>query len=202
MRHILDLVLGTLLFAPVAACAGRYDDGSDEARLAAAVVADAREQVGMELQLDPDLSAVAREHSEVIATGTTQGMHEFLRECLSAHGVMDPFPYVFYGSGPPDRTEEIEQRLREHLRLLPATERKLYTHVGVGIHVVRRRRFLAPAPESFVTILLTQRAVSFSPIPADLRPGERFLFEGELHAPFRDPEILITRPDGNTDVLD
>ena len=53
-----------------------------------------------------------------------------------------------------------------------------------------------------IVSLLTQRAVSFTPIPEDLRPGDRFLFEGELHVPFREPEILLTRPDGNTDILE
>jgi uncharacterized protein YkwD len=200
--HLMERVVAALLLTPIAAGATRNDPGDAEDRLAAAVVAYARAHGGIELQVDPDLSAAAREHSEILATGTTQSTQEFLRQCLSAHGVMDPFPYVFYGSGPPERTEEIEQRLQEHLRQLPATERRLYTHVGVGIHTLRRRRLLARVQESFVTVLLTQRAVSFSPLPADLRPGERFLFEGELHPPFRDPEILITRPDGNTDVLD
>jgi uncharacterized protein YkwD len=109
---------------------------------------------------------------------------------------------VFYGSGPPSRLSEIEARLRVQLMQFPEIERRLYTHFGVGIHSVTHRSFLRVRREIYVTVLFTQRSVSFAPLPAIFRPGDRFVFEGELHAPFRQPQILLTQPDGNTVVLD
>ncbi len=173
-----------------------------ESGLVASVRSQALARCGCGLQADAELTAAAREYSEIVATGAALDAHGVLRQSLSARGVLDPFPYVFYGSAPPQRMQEIETRLRLQLARLPEAELRLYTHVGVGIHARTRRRFLTRQVEWFVTVLLTQRAVSYSPLPLDPRPGERFLFEGEVHPPFREPQVLLTRPDGNTDVLD
>ena len=173
-----------------------------ESDLTASVRSQALARCGCGLQADAELTAAAREYSEIVATGAALDAHGVLRQSLSARGVLDPFPYVFYGSAPPERFGEIANRLRVQLERLPEAEIRLYTHVGVGIHSRTRRRFLTRHVEWFVTLLLTQRAVSYSPLPRDPRPGERFLFEGEVHAPFREPQVLLTRPDGNTDVLD
>jgi len=185
--------------------AGLSDDAAlraGEERLAAAARAAALESCQCSLLDDPDLQRAAREHSEILASGVTPETHGFLRQALSSRGVLDPFPYVFHGSGPPERLDQMADRLRQHLRDIPEAEMRLYTHVGVGIKVRATRRFLVRRVEWFVTVLLTQRAVAFSPLPADLRPGERFLFEGEVFPPFRDPQVLLTHPDGNTDILD
>lgn len=173
-----------------------------EERLASAARAEALASCQCGLQDDPDLTQAAREHSEMLAAGAALETQGFLRQALSSRGVLDPFPYVFHGSGPPERLEQMEASLREHLKALPAAEMRLYTHVGVGIHARTTRHFLVRRTEWYVTVLLTQRALAFSPLPQEFRPGERFLFEGELFAPFRDPKILLTHPDGNTDVLE
>ena len=173
-----------------------------ESGLVASVRSHAISRCGCALQGDPELNAAAREYSEIVASGAALDAHGVLRQSLSARGVLDPFPYVFYGSAPPERFGEVEERLLAQLARLPEAEIRLYTHVGIGIHARTRRRFLTRQVEWYVTVLLTQRAVSYSPLPRDPRPGERFLFEGEVHAPFREPQVLLTRPDGNTDVLD
>jgi uncharacterized protein YkwD len=173
-----------------------------EARLAAAARVAALESCQCSLQDDPDLALAAREHSEILAAGVSPETHGFLRQALSSRGVLDPFPYVFHGSGPPERLDEMEMGLRQHLRDIPEAEMRLYTHVGVGIQARRTRHFWKHQVQWFVTVLLTQRAVAFSPLPTDPRPQERFLFEGEVFPPFRDPRVLLTHPDGNTDVLD
>ena len=168
-----------------------------ELQLATGVRAWFLERFGTTLHADEALTRAAREHSEVLSTGARLDTHEFLRQSLSRHGVLDPFPYVFHGYGPTSALGEIQRRLLIHLAQLPLEERSLYTHVAVGVHERTVGRFLKRT-ETFVTVLLTQRAVSFSPIPVDLRPGERFLLEGEIHPPFRDPEILLTTPRGET----
>lgn len=197
------LAVAAFATVPVAVRPGSDDLLREGERdLVRAVTNHARDEWRTRLLDDADLAAAARQHSEVLATGVQLDTHEFLRQSLSTHGVLDPFPYVFYGSGPAHALDEIERRLLEHLKRLQRLERGLYTHLGVGIFERVHRRLLRTQREWFITVLLTQRAVTFSPIPSDPRPGERFLFEGEIHAPFRDPEVLITHPDGNTDVLD
>jgi len=173
-----------------------------EARLGELVRDRVSQRNGCRLQMDPELCAAAREWSELVAAGVVSDGHELLRSSLSARGILDPFPYVFYGSAPPERFDEIETRLRAQLLRLPEAEAKLYTHLGVGLHEHTTRRYLVRRTEWFVTVLLTQRAVSFSPLPGDPRPRERFLFEGEVYPPYREPKVLLTRPDGNTEVLE
>lgn len=198
-----SIAVAALAAAPVVVRPGPGDERVDvERRLVGSVTNHARDVWRTRLFEDPALAAAAREHSEVLATGVRLDTHEFLRQSLSAHRVLDPFPYVFYGSGPEHALDEIQRRLLTHLGRLPRTERALYTHVGVGVFERVERRLLRSRREAFVTVLLTQRAVTFSPIPSGLRAGERFLFEGEIHSPFREPRVLVTKPDGNTDVLD
>ncbi len=191
-----------LALVPAVCRPGLAEPRAAESRLAAVVHRYAMESCACRLQEDPDLAGAAREFGEILATGVVPDTHEFLRQSLSARGVMDPFPYVFYGSAPPERLGELVQRLEDRLRRLPVAELRLYTHMGVGVHARSRRQFLSRRVEWFVAVLLTQRAISFSPLPLDPRPGERFLFEGEVYPPFHEPQVLLTRPDGNTDVLE
>ena len=200
LRHAIFLAACAILL--VASPMGAAPQGlQKEAELEAAVRGWFQDRLGTVLRLDPALSVAAREHSEVLSTRARLETHEFLRQALSRHGVLDPFPYVFHGYGPVGSLPEIQRRLLLHLAQLPAEERNLYTHIAVGVYERSRGRFLFKRSEIYVTVLMTQRSVSFSPIPVDLRPGDRFLFEGEVHAPFRDPQILLTSPRGETQTL-
>jgi uncharacterized protein YkwD len=193
------ILLAALAILLVATPMGAASRGSTlEAELESAVREWFADRFGTTLLGDEALAQAAREHSEVLATGARLETHEFLRQAMSRHGVLDPFPYVFHGQGPEDALDEIERRLLLHLAQLPHEERALYTHLAVGIHRSHRGPFFARRNELTVTVLLTQRSISFSPIPSDLRPGDRFLFEGEVHPPFSDPEILLTSPRGET----
>lgn len=204
MRTRAWILLLALLGVPPAAAAPRLaPDSTRERALEAGIVAFAHERFGIELRSEEPLRAAARELSLVRAAGLEVQPHEFLRQAESRHGVLDPFPYVFYGSAPAGREATIAERLRQHLEALSPRERRLYTHVVAGVVEQRVRRFLLPTRRTvFVTLLLSQRALSFTPFPADLEPGARFEFEGEVHAPFREPQILLTRPDGRVSTLD
>jgi len=171
-----------------------------EAGIEAAVQRWSSESLGREWVVEPTLREVAREHSEVLAAGGALETPEFIRQALSERGLIDPFPFVFHGRASGRGLAELEARLISALDGLPIGERALFTHVACGI-VERRRHLLAPRNYT-VTALLSQRAISFAPFPAELRPGDPIRFEGELHAPFREPEILLTRPDGSTIALD
>jgi uncharacterized protein YkwD len=196
LSAILLAVLAILVVAtPMAATAPGH---VLEADLESAVRDWFSQRFGTTLLGDEALTLAAREHSEVLATGARLDTHEFLRQALSRHGVLDPFPYVFHGQGPVHALGEIRRRLLHHLEQLPHEERALYTHLAVGIHQSSRGPFFARHREMTVTVLLTQRSISFSAIPSDLRPGDRFLFEGEVHPPFSDPEVLLTSPRGET----
>lgn len=202
MRRRAIIACLVALFSTVAGSHGSQP-ATHESRLRATLGLFASHAFPAGLKHDPALADAARQHSEVLATETRIDTHEFLRQALSQLGVLDPFPYVFYGSGPESRFEEIETRLRTQLLQLPEVERRLYTHFGVGVQVVKRRGlFFRTRHEFYVTVLLTQRAVSFAPLPGHVSPGDCFVFEGELHPPFSQPEILLTQPDGDTRVLD
>ena len=197
----LPWIIGLVAFLAALPAAGGEGPSRAEARLEAAAQEFAAARFGVELRTDPALRAVAREHALLAASGVVVDTQEFLRQAESAHGILDPYPYVFYGSAAASDVAEIERRLLRACADFAPSERRLYTHVAVGV-VERRRGWLRHEGQDYVTVLLTQRAVSFAPLPAESRPGDRVLFEGEVHAPFRDPEILLTRPDGNTEVLD
>src|SRR5262245_8195958 len=107
-------------------------DSTTERELEAEIVAHALERWGLELRSEEPLRAAARELSLVRAAGLEVRPHEFLREAESRNGVLDPFPYVFYGSAPPGRAGAIASLLREHLERLSPRERRLYTHVVAG----------------------------------------------------------------------
>ena len=200
LRYAILLAASAILL--VAAPMGAAPQGHQkEIELQDAVRSWFHEQLGTTLSVDAALTQAAREHSEVLSTRALLDTHEFLRQALSRHGVLDPFPYVFHGYGPQGSLPEIQRRLLLHLSQLAREERGLYTHIAVGVHQRTRGRFFFKRTEMYVTVLMTQRSVSFSPIPTDLRPGDRFLFEGEVHSPFRDPEKLLTSPRGETVTL-
>jgi uncharacterized protein YkwD len=182
---------------------GGHSQTGVEERLETAIVEHLRAIGRVELRPDAALRAVAREHSEVLAAGGGIDTYEFLRMSESAHDILDPFPYAFCGSTPDGGLDELEHRLLRGLDGIAPGERRLYTHVAVGVVERARRRALWSRESVYhVTALLTQRAVSFAALPEVARPGERVVFEGEIHAPFRDPEILVTRPDGTTGELE
>ena len=200
-RPWLLAALVAALFAARLVAAGTAPSPA-EARLENAVVDFVAQQVDTDLRPDAALRAVAREHSEVLAAGGGIASRDFLRQSESAHGLLDPFPYVFYGSAPGQGLEDLGARLLGAIARLSGGEKRLYTHVAVGICERRRPWYRrSREPRYHVTVLLSQRAVSFTPWPQELRPGERFLFAGEVHPPFREPELLLTRPDGSTAVL-
>jgi len=171
-----------------------------ESRIETVVQRWAAESLQRDWVAEPTLREVAREHSEVVAAGATIETPEFIRQALSERGLVDPFPFVFHGQASSRGLDELEARLLAALDGLAPGERTLFTHAACGI-VESKRHLLAPRSYT-VTVLLSQRAISFAPWPAELRPGDRIRFEGELHPPFREPEVLLTRPDGSTIALD
>ena len=90
--------------------AGTADTADLENRLETAVRNDALQKLNLELRSEDPLRAVAREHSLVLSTGVDIDSHEFLRQSLSAHGILDPFPYVFYGSAAGSELAELQSR--------------------------------------------------------------------------------------------
>ncbi len=173
-----------------------------ETQLEAELIARAGERYGLDLRSDPALREAARELTVVRAAGADIDPHEFLRAAESAHGVLDPFPYVLLGEATPKRLATLPDDLLAALGRMPLEERRLYTHVAVALLETGERRPAIFGPRvCFATLLLTQRAISFSPLPDDLQAGERFLFDGEIHAPFREPQVFVTWPDGASEEL-
>ncbi len=189
-----------LVVALVAAGGGAPVPHPLESRIEAAVQRWAAASLRRDWVAEPTLREVAREHSEVLAAGAEIETPEFIRQALSERGLLDPFPFVFHGQASSRGLAELEARLIAALDGLAPGERTLFTHAACGI-VERKRNFFGSRSYT-VTVLLSQRAISFAPLPAELQPGDRIRFEGELHPPFREPEVLLTRPDGSTIALD
>lgn len=196
----LRLLLFGLVLAPLPAAAAPRP-ATDIERLLEARLVSGAESLGVELRCEDPLREAARELAIVRAAGQEVEAHEFLRQAYSQRGVLDPFPYVVYGSVLRGGEMAIAAQLLDHLAELSARERRLTTHVAAGVVERSRRRFFGRERTLFVTLVLVQRALSFAPYPHPLHPGDRFLFEGEVHPPFRRPEILLTRPDGDVVTL-
>lgn len=195
-------IISILLLALAAASAGEPVRHPVEARVETMLQRWVAGSLQRDWVAEPALRVVAREHSEVMLTGASVDTPEFIRQGLSERGLLDPFPFVFHGRASSRGLAELERRLVAALEGVAPGERALFTHVACGI-AERKSRFPFLAPSQYaVTVLVSQRAISFAPFPADLRPGDRLRFEGELHPPFREPEVLLTRPDGSTVTLD
>jgi uncharacterized protein YkwD len=187
-----------------AAAAGMADDRREaelEQRFATDVALRAADAFGLELRSDPALAEVARELASMHANGVEIDTHEFVRQAGSARGVLDPFPYVFFGSSPATRLGELQRELIANVRRMSIEERRLYTHIACGLVPSPRRSFIG-ARRLHLAVLMTQRALSFAPLPAEPRPGDRILFDGVVHAPFREPQVFVTWPDGQAAELE
>lgn len=192
--------IGALAVAATAGCASPQEH-SRETQLETEIVASAAE-MGVELRPDPALRQAARELTEIRAAGVDVDPHETLRQAESAHGVLDPFPYLLTGTAAPAKLGLLRDQLLQALANQPGDERRLFTTLAVAL-VPERGRAAPFAPRRVhATFVLAQRAVSFAPVPDDARPGDRLLFEGEIHAPFHDPQLFITWPDGQAEELE
>lgn len=183
--------------------AGAGNLRTPEDRLEAEVVAYARDRHGLELHTEESLRDVARQHSRALAHDLQIETQDFVRLALSASGLLDPFPYIYFGSTLDGGIGQLEHELRRILDELPAGERRLYTHVACGaVRVDARSRWWRREKRWYITVLLSQRAITYASLPEEIRPGDRCLFEGEIHAPFREPRVLLTAPNGHTQELD
>jgi uncharacterized protein YkwD len=188
----------------IVAAAASAEDGRTaafEQRFEADVARRAADAFGLELGVDAALRDVAREVASMHADGIEVDTHEFVRQAGSARGVLDPFPYVFFGTAPAARLSDLQRQLVDNLRRMSIEERRLYTHFACGVVQARRRSPFGPR-RLHVAVLLSQRALSFTPLPTEPRPGDRFLFDGEVHRPFREPQVFVTWPDGRAVELD
>jgi len=201
MRKSLAALAVTGMIAVAAGCASPQARDR-ELDLEAGIVARAAD-LGVELRPDAALRRAARELTEIRAAGGNIDPHETLRLAESANGVLDPFPYLLTGTATPAKLESLRDDLLQALAKQPADERRLFNTVAVALVPESGRR---PAPFAarrvHATFVLSQRAVSFAPLPDDARPGDRLLFEGQIHAPFHEPQIFVTWPDGQADELE
>ena len=194
--------IATLTLVAAAACTGgERQEAALEERFATDVALRAADAYGVELRADPALAEVARELASMHAADVDVETHEFVRQAASARGILDPFPYVFCASAPATRFGDVQRQLLDNLRAMSVEERRLYTHLACGVVPARDRSWFGPR-RLFVVALLTQRALSFAPLPQEPLPGERFQFDGAVHPPFREPQVFVTWPDGHAVELD
>lgn len=180
-------------------CGAAPDDAGSSAELAieSHLVRVAADTLGMSLQPDSTLRSAARDLALLIAGGFAGDVQEALRQATSEQCALDPVPYLVYGTSDAEWPAELLRRFQAGLAAMPARERRLCTHVAVGIAAHRQRRGLLPSRRVWsVMLLVSQRALAYQRFPVAGQPGDRFLFEGEIFAPFRTPQILLTDPSG------
>jgi uncharacterized protein YkwD len=174
-----------------------------EIALEAAVLRNAADSLGLDLVVDPALRQAARDVALLTGAGFAGDVQEALRQAASEQGALDPIPFVVYGTTAQAWPAELLRRFEAGLASLPPRERRLCTHVAVGVVACRSRRFgILPHRTWSALLLVSQRAITFSRLPAEPQPGERFTFAGEVFPPFRSPEVLLTDPNGRVRVLD
>jgi hypothetical protein len=62
---------------------------------------------------------------------------------------------------------------------LSGRERRLYTHVAAAVETrSMRRNLIFREKKAWITIVLTQRSISFSPLPEIIVPGDRYCLRG------------------------
>ncbi len=173
-----------------------------EREFEAGIIREATDRSRMTLASDASLRGAARDVALLLSAGFDGDVPETLRQAASARGALDPIPFLVYGASPTPDAGEILQRFQAGLASMPARERSLCTHVAAGVVQARRGdHFLSPR-RWWVLLLVSQRALAYGTLPAELRPGDRFVFEGEIFSPFREPELLLTDPEGRVQRLD
>lgn len=138
---------------------------------------------------DGRLYAAARELAEV-APRRGPLAYPVIEFALQRHGIIEPSPHLFIVWGPSSE-DWVIGRVAEQLPALLGSSP--YARLGVGV---------ARRGDDEVTVLAFQPSfIETGPIPRRLEPGGRVHLEAAIRAPYTDPEMFVTREDGNVQRL-
>ncbi|HWM86682.1 MAG TPA: CAP domain-containing protein [Kofleriaceae bacterium] len=184
----------TIELAPDSPAARAYNDPriapAPRSALADAVIREV-ERISSELGKpapapDGRLYAAARELAEV-APQDAPLVYSLIEFALQRNGIIEPSPHLVVVWGPSDE-ESLIASLAERLPgILGSSE---FARLGVG--VARR------GGGDEVTVLAFQSSfIETGPIPRRLERNDRLQIQAAIKPPYADPEVFVTREDGN-----
>jgi uncharacterized protein YkwD len=112
---------------------------------------------------------------------------------LQRHGIIEPSPYMLVVSGDIDEAEEIAEQLKS--RITSGLESGSNMRVGVG--AAKRN----PDGTGFVVFALQASGVATAPIPRAVPAGADITIDAVVDVRYRDPELFVTRNNGQTEHL-
>jgi uncharacterized protein YkwD len=186
--------LPVVAFEPRTAGATHYAGEGQEvpdsalARATREVVSRVAGQLGLPApQADGRLFAAMAELSTLVPD---EGViaYSLVEFALQRHGIVEPSPHLFVVWGDLGDPYSIAQQLEPKLPQLISASGKTRFAVGAS------RR---PSGEGVVVFALQTSSVALRPIPRALPVGGKIRVEGEILAPFRDPEVFVTEESGS-----
>jgi uncharacterized protein YkwD len=107
---------------------------------------------------------------------------------LAHYGLPEPAPHLLMSrssAGP-----EAERVIRQHTAAEVADVMRTAAIARIGVGIDRQ------ADATYVVIALQERHVELGPVPRQLPPGGKAEIAGRLESHYRDPEVVITAPNG------
>jgi uncharacterized protein YkwD len=139
---------------------------------------------------DGRLYAAARDLAEVTpADGPL--VYSLIEFALQRHGIIEPSPHLVVVWNPGDASSLVSSLAPSLPTILRSTD-----FVRLGIGLAKRDR-----GEEVVVLAFQSSFIETSPIPRRLERGGRASIEASIGGAYSDPEVLVTREDGNVQRL-
>jgi uncharacterized protein YkwD len=139
---------------------------------------------------DARLFRACNELAQIVPEDGVLG-YSLVEFALQRHGIIEPSPYLLVVWGDVEHPELIVEQLKPRLAEILADG----ATARVGIGAVKRNADGSGA----VVFALQASGVSTSPIPRSVTPGGSFVVDAVVDSRYREPELFVTREDGNTE---
>jgi len=187
-------------FAPTGAAVERYNGPPVTAApsdpLADRIVdamRDAAEQAGMPAPVaDGRLFAAARDLAAVVPENTPI-QYPAVEFALQRHGIIEPSPHLMVIWGPIDDPQAIMEQLVT--RIPEILQAGPFTRIGVG------SAMRGKDGQGAAILALQTSSIETDPIPRALPAGGSTKLHGRVHAPYQNPQLFVTRENGDVDEL-
>jgi uncharacterized protein YkwD len=192
-------VMAPVTFAPTTEPAARYNEPlqapakSDLGEAALAAVREAA--VAAKLQVPAADARLFRACAELAQVVPEEGIvgYSVVEFALQRHGIIEPSPHLLVVWGHIDEPQLIVDQLRPRLTEILADG----ATARVGIGAAKRN----PDGTGAVVFALQASGVSTSPIPRSVAAGGNFTIDAVVDGRYREPELFVTRQDGQTEHL-
>jgi uncharacterized protein YkwD len=184
-------------FAPTSEPAARYNEplqAPPRSALSDAVVAAVKEAaIAAKTNVPAPDARLFRACNELAQVVPEEGVlgYSVVEFALQRHGIIEPSPYLLVVWGDVEHPELIVEQLKPRLAEILADG----ATARVGIGAVKRN----PDGTGAVVFALQGSGVATTPIPRSVAAGGTFMIDAVVDARYREPELFVTREDGNTE---